>query len=433
MDLELFRNYVLALMMMDLKFLAMASAVLKPLYFENALEQHVVRFLIEHFRETKSNPDKMALLSRASKYFKSANKAGTKISGASYVDVSDFVDTLEELQEAAAKQYVYVKAELVKYCREQALKDAIIASVGDIEKKEYGKIKSRITSALSVGVGLENRGVFLLADSDQRQSVEEIRKPIRTGFKAFDDPSKGGLGRGELGLIQAPPNTGKTTALVNIGAGAAKLGAKVAHISCEMKDALIINMYERCWLKKSDQQLNGLDPDGRALISKFFQKVRKNLKSDIAVRDFPSNRLTIDDLYGYLIMLESSFGFKPDMVILDYLDIMAKPIHISKETHEQQDWLVLELRAMAIELDVALWTATQNNRGSLLKETSGLEDVGGGFTKGAHADIVITLNQNQQEQKDEMLRAFWAKNRYGKKFITYTFLTDFDRARLEPV
>lgn len=435
MDLELFRHYVLTLMMIDIKFLAMSASVLKPMYFENSLEQHVSRFILEHYRESKTLPDRMAVLHRASRYFKALSKGGGNSSGATFADVSEFVDELEPLQEAATGQYNYIKVELSKFCREQALKEAIIASVGDIEKRDYSKLKGRITSALSVGSSMENRGIFLFEDTEVRQSVDEIRKPIPTGFKFIDGPSKGGLGRGEVGLIQAPPNTGKTTALVNIGAGAAKLGAKVAHISCEMKDALIINMYERCWLRKSDKDLMDMDAEGRNIINRFFRKMQKTVKADINVKDFPSNRLTIEELYGYLIMLESSHGFKPEVLIVDYLDILAPPEHLlRKEKHEQQEWNMLELRAMASELDVATWTATQEGRGKRGedKQTSGLEDVAGSYMKGAHADIVITMNQNQQEQQDDLLRFFWAKNRFGKKFVTFTVITDFDKSRLEP-
>lgn len=432
MDLELFRHYVLALMMTDVKFLAMSASVLKPAYFENTLEQHAVRFILEHFREHHAVPDRLAVLHRGSRYFKTLSKGGGNNTGATFADLSSLVDDLEGMQEAASGQYLYVKTELTKFCREQALKDAIIASVGDIEKKDFTKIKHRITSAMSIGSNLDSRGIFLFEDTEVRKNVDEIRKPVPTGFKFIDGPSKGGLGRGELGMIQAPPNTGKTTVLVNIGAGAAKMGAKVAHISCEMKDVLIVNMYERCWLHKSDKDLQDVDPEGRNMINKFFKKMQRTLKSDINVKDFPSNRLTVEELFGYMVMLESVHGFKPDMLIVDYLDILAQPLHISKEKHEQHDWLALELRAMASDLDVALWTATQGNRGASGKQTSGLEDVAGGFLKGAHADITLTLNQTVQEQQDDLLRVYWAKNRFGKKFVTFNLITDFDKARVEP-
>lgn len=431
MDMELFRQYVLSLMMTDVRFLAMAASVLKPMYFETTLEQHTARFILEHFRETKTTPDRTTLLHRASKYFKTLSKSGGKVSGVTFADVSELVDELEAIQEQAVNQYVYVKKELSDFCRLQALKDAIIASVSDIEKNDLSKLKQRVTSALSVGANLDNRGIFLFEDSADRRDVAEIRSPIPTGYKFIDGPSKGGLGRGEVGLIQAGPNTGKTTALVNIGAGCAKLGAKVAHITCEMKDVLIINAYERCWLKKTSSDMDDIGHEGREAITKFFKKVKKNIKSDVAVKEFQSGRLSLDELYGYLIMLESVHDFKPEVILLDYLDILAPPPHI-KEKHEQQEYNLLEYRAMMQDLNTAGWTATQGGRGSLSKETSSLEDVAGGFLKGAHADIVITLNQNQQEQQDDILRAYWAKNRFGKKFVTYNLITDFDRSRLEP-
>jgi replicative DNA helicase len=112
------------------------------------------------------------------------------------------------------------------------------------------------------------------------------------------------------------------------------------------------------------------------------------------------------------------------------MDIMALPTHIQEE-HKQLAWLGVELRALAYEMNVAMWTATQTNRGAVSKQTAMGDDIAGDFTKVATCDALISLNQTLKEAEDDAARIFWVKNRVGRKHLTFNVVTDFDRSLIQ--
>lgn len=426
MRLDLFRQNVLALMTVDAQFLVVANAILLPRYFEQPVEQHTARFILEHFREYKTLPKRVAILNRANKYFRHSRN-----SEVTSEEFEEFVDIVLEQAESAAEQATYIADEVVKFCREQAVKDATLKNVEDIQKGDLSQLLPRMEKALATGAELQGKGVFLFADAKEADVTEEIRDCIASGYHFIDRPTKGGLARGEFGLIMAPPNVGKTTALVNIGSGICRNRFKVAHVSLEMRERPMKAMYQQCFLNKSRDQLLSLDTEQQQLVGKWLFKQKSNLKADINIKHFSAHRLSVEGLKAHLLLLKSMYGFDPDALLLDYMDLMQMPTHIKDEV-AQLTWVGEELRTMAEELNIAIWSATQTNRGGVTKQTAMMEDVAGDFKKIATADVVISLNQTLQEQQEDIMRWFYVKNRAGKKHQTFTTVTNFERSRIEP-
>ena len=154
------------------------------------------------------------------------------------------------------------------------------------------------------------------------------------------------------------------------------------------------------------------------------------MKADVNIKHFSAHRLSVEGLKAHLMMLESMYGFNADGVLLDYMDLLMMPTHIRDEV-KQLTWVGEELRALAEERHLALWTATQTNRLGGTKQTAMMEDISGDYMKNATADVVISLNQTEKEQMEDVMRWFYMKNRAGKKHQTFTVVTDFDRSRFE--
>lgn len=426
MRLDLFRQSVLALMLVDTRFLTVASVILHPRYFEDPVEQHLARIILEHFREYKELPKRVAILNRAHRYFKKS-----KNSEVTEDEFTEFVTDIFELCESASEQANYLSDEVGRFCREQSLKEAIIASVDEIQKGDLSNVLHRVESALAVGSELQGKGIFLFGDAKDTDVTEEIRECIPTGYDFIDKPTRGGLARREFGLIMAPPNVGKTTALVNIGSGIARNRFKVAHVTLEMHEKPMKAMYQQCFLNKSRDQLLSLNSEQQILVGKWLFKQKANLKADINIKHFSAHRLSVEGLHSHLLMLRSMHGFYPDAILLDYMDLMMMPTHIKDEVG-QLTWVGEELRSMAEEENIAMWSATQTNRGGVNKQTVNMSDVAGDFKKMATADVVISLNQNEKEQQEDIMRWFYVKNRAGKKHQTFTTVTNFERSRIEP-
>ncbi len=422
-----FRHHVLALLMVNDAFCAAASTMVVPRYFDNTAEQHLCRFILEHYREYHKTPKRMALQERAYAYFNTSKHLKGQLE-----EFDVLLNVVSDLDKSAAEQSEYIRNSVREFCREQAMKDALLKSVEDIQQGKFDDVVRRVQEAQSVGAEMNGRGIYLLADADDRKTVDEVREIIPSGYRWMDEPTRGGLARGELLIIMAPPNTGKTTSLINLGVGVMKNRHKVAHFTCEMQKGIVRAKYDQCLLKKTDAQLGNLDVVGQQKIAEWMKKLKGNLHSDVYIQDFPPNRLTIDGLRAQVLLMKTRDGFVPDYIIVDYMDIMAMPTHI-KETHLQLAWLGVELRALASELGVGLATATQTNRGGSTKETAMQDDISGDFTKVATSDFLVSMNQTPKEVEEEMCRLFWIKNRLGVKHRSYKMLTDFERSMLSPV
>lgn len=425
---ESFRAGVIALLMYDKSFLSALAPVIKSRYFETKAEQHTVRAILEHFKEHGKVPRKAIVLERVLHYLdtmKSTNVTGE--------DIADYLESSAALRGEIQENTMYVRDKAIKFCQQMAIRDAIIESVDLLEKGgDLDKIQTLITDATRVGhYGLMDNGLFLLEEAGKEGSkVDEPRKVISTGLPWIDPHCKGGLAKKELGLVVAPPHTGKSTALVNIGVGMVKNGHKVVHFTCEMSKNIVGRMYRNNITKRSDLDIDKLSEDQQKSMHMWMNKLKKRLKADVHIAEFPTNRLSIEGIVAYLTMLESQFNFQPDAIIVDYVDILERPKHI-REDHLQLEWLTSELRAIAGEFNKAVWSASQVNRTGTEKQTAMMSDMAGSFAKNMIADIIIGLNQTIKEQEDDMLRTFWMKNRAGRKFMTDTLITDFDRARFE--
>jgi replicative DNA helicase len=417
-----FREHVLALMLVSDQFCAAASSMVAPRYFENPVEQHLCRFVFEHFREFHTAPSKMAVRERGYKYFNTAKHLQPQLH-----EFDTILDTIADLDQSATKQSEYIQNEVRNFCREQAMKDALLKSVEDIQQQKFEAVTERIQKAMAVGAELNGRGIYMLEDADSRQTVDAVRSTVKSGYDWLDTPTKGGIGKGEVLLVMAPPNTGKTTMMIHMGVGFLKHRVKVAHFSLEMDKGVVNAKYNQCFLNKSDEELSSYDQEGQDKISKWMKKLRKNLGADIYIQRFPAHRLSMEGLRSELMLLKSRDGFVPDVVIVDYLDLMQMPTHI-KEPREQLKWLGIEYRALSIELNFAGVSATQTNRGGAQKEVAMETDVGEDFSKVATCDFMFSLNQSLKETTDELVRLFWIKNRLGIKRKTYKLITDFERS-----
>lgn len=421
-----FRHHVLALLLVSDQFCAAASTMLVPRYFDNPAEQHMCRFVLEYYREYHKAPKRMPLQERAYTYFNTSKHLAGQLE-----DFDLLLNVVTDLDKSAANQSEYIRDSVREFCREQALKDALLKSVDDIQAGKFEEVSRRVQEAMGVGAEMDGRGIYLLQDADDRQTIDEVRDVIPSGSRWLDEPTRGGLARGELLIVMAPPNTGKTTTLINLGVGVLKNRHKVAHFTCEMSKGIVRAKYDQCLLKKTDAQLNDLDNIGKGKIAEWMKTLQKNLRSDVYIQDFPPNRLTMDMLRAQVMLMKSRDGFIPDYLLVDYMDIMKMPEHI-KDLNLQLAWLGVELRALAKELNVGVATVTQTNRSGSTKETAMGDDVSGDFTKVATSDFLVSMNQTLKEVEEEMCRMFWIKNRLGVKHKSFKMMTDFERSLLVP-
>jgi replicative DNA helicase len=323
------------------------------------------------------------------------------------------VSVIEQLkmvyQKISDSDVKFIKEEFLEFCKNQTLKAAIIDSVDHLKTGEYDKIKSRVDSAMKAGME-RNLGHEYIPDIDKRMSVMS-RDCIKTNWNVVDVAMDGGLAKGELGVIAGNPGGGKSWALARIGAEAMREGKNVIHYTLELNEAYVGLRYDACF--------TGID----------FQNIRKNIDivkakiSDIPgklfIKYYPIKSVTPLNIKAHTeraMML----GHKIDLIIVDYADILRSALAESgANSYSAMGSIYEELRGVAGELQLPIWTCSQCNRQQANEDIIQGDGLSDSYRKLMTADFVMSLSRKITDKVSQTARFHIIKNRFGPDGMTF--------------
>ena len=313
----------------------------------------------------------------------------------------------------------YVKVTALDFCKKQKLKEAIMKSVGLLKTSSFDQISEVINQAMKLGLD-NDHGYDYIADFEER-FLKRSRNPQTTGWKIVDDITKGGLGRGELGVVIAPTGAGKSMALVHLGAQIVKEGKNVVYYTLELQDTVVASRFYSCITSVKLQDLHSF----KDLI---YDQV-KELEGKLIVKEYPTKSANVNKLKQHLEKLRRS-GFEPDLICVDYGDLL-QPISSYKEKRIELETIYEDLRGMAQEFECPVWTASQTNRSGLNAEVVTMESISEAFNKCFVADLIFTLSRTITDKNNNTGRIFVAKNRNGPDGIVYPIFMDTSNIKID--
>jgi len=313
----------------------------------------------------------------------------------------------------------YVKATALDFCKKQKLKEAIMKSVGLLKTSSFDEIKEVIDGAMKLGLD-NNHGYDYLLDFEERFLLKS-RNPMATGWKTIDDIIKGGLGRGELGVVIAPTGAGKSMALVHLGAEAVKAGKNVVYYTLELLDTMVAARFDSC--------ITGVKLQDLTKFKDLIYDDVKDLEGRLIVKEYPTKSANVNKLKQHLEKLRFA-GFEPDLIIVDYGDLLS-PISSYKEKRIELETIYEDLRGLAQEFECPLWTASQTNRSGLNAEVVTMESISEAFNKCFVADFIFTLSRTITDKSNNSGRIFVAKNRNGPDGIVYPIFMDTSNIKID--
>jgi uncharacterized protein YrzB (UPF0473 family) len=313
----------------------------------------------------------------------------------------------------------YVKVTALDFCKKQKLKEAIMKSVGLLKTSSFDQISEVINQAMKLGLD-NDHGYDYLIDFEER-FLKRSRNPMTTGWKIIDDITKGGLGRGELGVVIAPTGAGKSMALVHLGAQIVKEGKNVVYYTLELQDTVVASRFDSCITSVKLQDLHSF----KDLI---YDQV-KELEGKLIVKEYPTKSANVNKLKQHLEKLRRS-GFEPDLICVDYGDLL-QPISSYKEKRIELETIYEDLRGMAQEFECPVWTASQTNRSGLNAEVVTMESISEAFNKCFVADLIFTLSRTITDKNNNTGRIFVAKNRNGPDGIVYPIFMDTSNIKID--
>ena len=306
----------------------------------------------------------------------------------------------------------YIKDTSLDFCKKQNLKSAMVKSIQLLQNSSFDEISQVINDSLKLGIN-GDEGYDYKKDFEERFKPR-FRNPAATGWPLIDDTCKGGLGQKELGVVIAPTGAGKSMALVHLGTQALKEGKTVIHYTLELQDTVVATRYDSCLTKIALKDL-------ATFKEKIYEEV-SDVEGKLIVKEYPTKTATTQSIRNHLEKLKMR-DIIADMVIVDYGDLL-RPMRYLKEKRNELESIYEELRAIATEYEIPVWTASQTNRSGLNAEVITMESISEAFNKCFVADFIFTISRTIEDKTTNRGRMFIAKNRNGPDGIIFPLFMD---------
>ena len=312
----------------------------------------------------------------------------------------------------------FIKDRALDFCKKQKIKEAMIMSIKKLKTSSFDEIQKIINDALKLGTDT-NFGHDWLKDFEQRFVIQS-RDPISTGWLRIDEITKGGLGKKELGVVIAPTGAGKSMVLVHLGANALNEGKTVLHYTLELGDTVVGTRYDCC--------ITGTPLfDHKRNKERIFDMVSE-LDGHLIIKEYPTKSASTNTIKNHIEKLRKR-GIEPDMIIVDYADLL-RPVKATSEKRHDLENIYEELRAIAQVYECPIWTASQTNRSGLNAEIITMEAISEAFNKCFVADFIFSLSRTVQDKNSNTGRLFVAKNRNGPDGFVYPAFVDWSNVKI---
>jgi len=360
-----------------------------------------------------------------------------KHKGIAQKEYDECIEILEDFNKKSADQHnlEWLVTETENFCKEKALYNGIMESIQIIDGKSKDKIRTAIPSILSDALAVSfdtNIGHDYLEDSDQRYDFyHRIEKRIPFDLEFFNTITNGGTPIKTLNIVMAGTGVGKSLFLCHHAANCLAQGMNVLYITCEMAEERIA---ERIDANLLDITLDSLRELPKEVYEKKMATLKQSAKGKIIIKEYPTSSASVNHFRVLLDELNLKKKFKPDVIIIDYLNICASSR--MKHNGNVNSYMYIkaiaeELRSMAVEYAVPIWSATQVNRVGFASTDIGLEDTSESFGLPATADFMFALISTEKLDEMNQIMVKQLKNRYNDTAINRKFIVGINRAKMK--
>lgn len=316
----------------------------------------------------------------------------------------------------------FIKQQEYRKLAEKILDDV---KTGDIKSKYTVNVIEEKFHKIS-HIGDEDDDSESILEGIDKALRKEFRETIPTGIESIDSLTGGGLGKGEIGVVLAPSGVGKTTFLTKVANTAYELENNVAHIVFEDTVDQIKRKHYTIWSDSALSRLNDDDENDR--VRKVVGEKAKAMegKGRLIIKRFSQEDTTIKDIRNWMINYEKKWGFKFNILVLDYLDVLESHKR-SPDRNEAELAIIKGFESLAADMDIPAWTAIQSNRSGIGAEFVEAQQTGGSIKRmqKAHFFMSIAKTQAQQEANFANIRIIKARfARDGQLFEDCVFNND---------
>ena len=331
------------------------------------------------------------------------------------------------------EQWLYDNTE--KFCKNRAVINAIIDAYDIVEGKHKDKTEDAIPSLLSDALAVSfdsSVGHDYLEDYQERYDFyHRVEEKIPFDLDIFNKITKGGLSKKTLNIILAGTAVGKSLFMCHVAASSLLQNKNVLYITMEMAEERIAERIDANLLNMNMNEMATVDlPTYNNRINKLIKKTSGKL----IVKQYPTSTAHSGHFKALLEELKIKRNFKPDMIIIDYLNICCSSrikngAGVNSYTYIKS--IAEELRGLAVEYDVPLLSATQTTRGGFGNTDVELTDTSESFGLPATADMMFALIATEELENLNQIMVKQLKNRYADPGYYKRFVIGVDRSRMK--
>jgi RecA/RadA recombinase len=341
---------------------ALCKGIVKPTYFDPEYRK-AVEFLHEYYDKYNATPTTSQI------------SAETSI--------------LLTTQPITRDQIKYCSDEIEAFCRRKALQHAIVSASGLIADENYAKIEQSVRDAIAVSLNRDLGVSYFEGRRERLEAMTKVQQRTSTGWPAMDELMAGGLARTEMILFSANSGGGKSITLANLAVNMLSQKLNVLYITLELSEELIEQRFDTMYTGVS------------SVIWKQNYREIADTVEDLAphmgkldIKRMPTGTCA-NDIRAYLKEFELQNGFVPDLLIVDYLDIMGPNERVSVDNVFEKDKRSAEqLRDIGFEYNMFIATASQQNRSAVDAQELNHSHIAGGISKINTVDWYFSIIMN---------------------------------------
>jgi replicative DNA helicase len=397
-----FQIQLLNQIVLDKEFSHSIIEVIENNYFENKYFKIIIQMIKEYHKKYDHTPsfDTLEQVAKSELQQETAIKV--------------VLDTIKKIKNAPIEGADFVQEKALKFCKQQELQRVMkqaqkIIDGGEFEN--YDTLEEMVREALLVG-SKDTTMMNVFSNLDQVLD-EDYRHPIPMGIPGIDRLLKGGLAKGELGVILAPTGVGKSTILTKISNHAYNLGFNVLQIFFEDNPQIIQRKHFTLWTKIHPDELS----DKKDEVIAKVKEIESTMPNQLILKKIPSDTVTMNQIKNEVRKLIAD-GTKIDMIVLDYIDCILPNKDLGNEWKSEGS-VMRAYEAMCHELNVVGWTATQGSRASISSEVVTTDQMGGSIKKAQVGHVIITVAKTLQQKEMKLATIAITKSRIGDDGVVF--------------
>ena len=320
------------------------------------------------------------------------------------------------------------------FCKDRAIHNAILGGIQILDGKDKEHtaqyLPELLSEALSVSFDQKIGHDYLLESKERYDFYKRKEERLELDLEFFNKITRGGIPSKTLNICLAGTGVGKTMFMTSIASSILLQGKNVLYITLEMAEERIAERIDANLLNVGMSDLEELP---YKMYETKINKLQTKTTGQLIVKEYPTASAHVGHFKNLLSELALKKSFKPDIVFVDYLNICASSrfkAGASVNSYTYIKAIAEELRGLAVEYNIPVFSATQTTRGGFVSSDIGLEDTSESFGLPATADFMFALISSEELEAKNQIMVKQLKNRYNDPTINRKFIIGVDRSKM---